>query len=194
MKKLALIVIIAALSTLMSAAVASDSGHNWWDYNPYKYFHGTYEMIASGSCSHSEAGWKGENGKFNLEATPPLYPVDPAQLYVGTTVTYGTWTFNKDGTGEYTIRNYATILPGGSYPKDQPFLKTQDPPTTKFTFVVNSFGDITVDAAGIQIIGSISIDKNTMTLSNGNQVQDFTAYKLGWAVCNSARTLIKVGN
>jgi len=188
MKKLALIVTVAAFSMVMLAANASAGGNGW------KKFHGTYEMIASGSCSHSEAGWLGGNGKENLEATPPLKPVDPKQLYVGTTVTYGTWTFNKDKTGEYTIRNYATILPGGSYPTDQPFLKTQDPPTTKFTFEVNPFGDITVTAGGIEIIGSISIDKKTMTLSSGNQVQDFRAAGLGWAVCNSARTLIKVGN
>lgn len=186
MKKIVLILTIASLCML--PAIVSAGGNGW------KNFHGTYEMVASGSCSHSESGWIGGNGKENLEATPPLKPIDFKTLYVGTTVTYGTWIFNKDRTGEYTITNYATILPGGSYPTTEPFLKTQNPPTTKFTFVVNPFGDISVTAGGIQIIGSISIDKKTMTLSNGNQVQDFRGASLGWAVCNSARTLIRVGN
>lgn len=196
MKKLSLIVIITTLTMFMSAAVASDSHNGWqWDYNPFRHFHGTYEMVASGSCSHSMEGWIGGNGKENLEATPPLKPKDPSKLYVGTTVTHGTWFFYKDGSGEFTFTNYATILPGGSYPTTDPYIKTQTPPTsTPFTFVVDSSGDITVTAGSIQIIGTISMDKNTMILSSGNQVQDFTGAGLGWAVCNSARTLIKVGD
>jgi hypothetical protein len=187
MKKLALIVIIVALSMAPAVTLA--------DSNGWKRFHGTYEMVASGSCSHSGSGWTGFNGQDNLLATPPLKLKLPITWhYVGTTVTYGTWIFNKDGTGEYTITNYATILPGGNYNNTDAYLKTQNPPTTQFTFVVNPFGDIEVTAAGIKITGNISIDKKMMVLSNGNQVQDFTGIGLGWTVCNSARTLIKVGD
>lgn len=186
MKKIVLILTIASLCMLPVFALAGDNG--------WKNFHGIYEMVASGSCSHSGSGWTGANGLDNLQATPPLKLKQPITWhYVGTTVTYGTWTFNKGGTGEYTITNYATILPGGNYANTDPYLKTQNPPTAHFTFVVNPFGDIEVAVAGIKITGSISIDKKMMVLSNGNQVQDFNALGLGWTVCNSARTLIKVG-
>jgi hypothetical protein len=44
MKKFALILIIAVLSTFASAVVASDLGNKWWPYNPFRHFSGTYEM------------------------------------------------------------------------------------------------------------------------------------------------------
>jgi hypothetical protein len=194
MKKLALILIVSVLC--MSPFTAS-AGHNGW-----KNFQGTYEMIASGSCAHSGDGWydSSDPTKYNLEAeTPPFYPVDPSRIYVGTTVAYGTWTFNKDGTGTYAVTNYATILPGsGFYDSTKPFLLEQHP-SGAFTFTVSPFGDITVTTGNqaigfVELIGSITNDKKTMTLISANQVQDFNAFGLYWAVCNTARTLIKVSD
>jgi hypothetical protein len=192
MKKIAFVMIVAALC--MSPVIAS-AGDNGW-----KNFHGAYEMIASGSCMHSQDGWKDSSdpSKSNLEAEkPPFYPVDPLKVYVGTTVAYGTWTFNKDGTGTYTITNYATILPGsGFYSTTKPFLLQQGP-SAPFTFTVSPFGDITVTTGNttigiVELVGNISNDKKIMTLISANQVQDLRGFGLYWTVCNTARTLIKV--
>ena len=190
MKKLVIFVLISALLTLTAAmALAHD------DDNNFKKFRGTYKMIASGSCIHSEEGWVDANGDENSDAkVPPFYPINPSKVYVGNTVTSGTWIFNKGGTGTYTITNYATILPGsGFYPTTDPFLKTQKPPAQNFDFTVSPSGDITVKTGGIELVGIISIDKKVMTLINGNQVQYFGT-GLWWTVCNSARTLIKVSD
>jgi len=192
MKKIAFVMIIATLC--MSPVIASAGGNGW------KNFHGTYEMIASGSCMHSQDGWKDSSDppKFDLLAEkPPFYPVDPSKVYVGTTVAYGTWTFNKDSTGTYTITNYATILPGsGFYPTTKPFLLQQGP-SAPFTFTVSPSGDITVTTGNttigiVELVGSISNDKKIMTLISANQVQDLRFLELYWTVCNTARTLIKV--
>jgi len=135
MKKFALILIIAVLSTFASAVVASDLGNKWWPYNPFRHFSGTYEMISSGSCIHSEEGY--------IEEVPPFTPKNLNKIYAGTTVAEGTWIFNKGGKGTYTITNYATILPGGpGYPEGLPFVKQSTLTNIPFVFVVTPFGDI----------------------------------------------------
>ncbi len=203
MKKLSLIVIITTLTMFMSAAVASDFRNGWWwNNNPFQYFHGTYEMIASGSCAHSGDGWKDSSDppKYNLNAEkPPFFPVDPSKFYVGTTVAFGTWTFNKDGTGTYTVTNYATILPGSNFYDPANGILLEQHPQANFTFTVSPFGDITVTTGNptigiVELIGSISNDKRTMTLISANQVQNLNGIHLYWAVCNTARTLIKVSD
>jgi hypothetical protein len=191
MKKLALILIVSVLCMSPFTASADDHGRTK--------FHGTYEMIASGSCVHSVEGWQDSSNPPNENfyvVTPPFLPIDPDQVYAGTTVTYGTWTFNKDGTGNYTLTNYATILPGSEI--QPPKLLEQHPKGT-FTFTVSRFGDITVttgneDIGFVELTGSISNDKKTMILISANQVQDFRSIGLFWTVCNTARTLIKVND
>jgi hypothetical protein len=195
MKKLALILIVSVLC--MSPFTAS-AGKNGW-----RHFQGRYEMIASGSCAHSVNGWRDSSVPplSNLEAeTPPFYPVDPPTIYVGTTVAYGIWTFKKNGKGTYTVTNYATILPGSDFydhaTPPKPFLLEQHP-SGEFTYTISRFGDITVTIGNetlgfVELIGSISDDKKTMTLISANQVQDLRDFGLYWAVCNTARTLIKV--
>lgn len=156
-------------------------------------------MISSGSCAHSVEGWKdsSDTPKYNLDAEkPPFLPVNPTKVYAGTTVAYGIWTFNKDGSGTYTVTNYATILPGSAI--HDPELLEQHP-SASFTFTVSPFGDITVTTGNptfgfVELIGSISNDKKTMTLISANQVQDFNFIGLYWTVCNTARTLIKVSD
>jgi hypothetical protein len=191
MKKLALIFIV---SVLCISPFTASAGSNGW-----KNFQGTYEMIASGSCIHSVAGWEDSNDPPNYDldvVTPPFSPKDPTQVYAATTVTSGTWTFNKDGTGNYTLTNYATILPGSAI--HDPELLEQHP-SGAFTFTVSPFGDITVTTGNqtfgfVELQGSISNDKKTMTLISANQVQNFNAIGLYWTVCNTARTLIKVND
>jgi hypothetical protein len=94
-------------------------------------------------------------------------------VYVGTTVAYGTWVFKYGGTGTYSFTNYATILPGGdpSIPVEVRVFERNDIP---FTFVITPFGDITVTTCGINLIGSISVDKKNMTLlsANGDLARD----------------------
>ena len=123
MKKLSLIVIIAALSMFMSAAVASDFGHSWWDFNPFHDFHGTYEMISSGICLHSKDGWKDASDTLN-GTVPPFTPVAGSTVWAGTATARATWIFNKDGTGTVQGTNYASIFPGGDispYVAQSPF-------------------------------------------------------------------------
>ena len=191
MKKFALILIVSLLCMLPFTASAGSKG--------WKNFQGTYEMIASGSCVHSVEGWmdSSEPPKYNFEVVkPPFFPADPDKVYVATTVTYGTWTFNKDGTGTFTLTNYATIFPGSEILDPQ---LLEQHPSGAFTFTVSPFGDITVTLGNqtfgfVELMGNISNDKKTMTLISANQVQDFNTIGLYWTVCNTARTLIKVND
>ena len=75
MKKLALIFIV---SVLCISPFTASAGSNGW-----KNFQGTYEMIASGSCIHSVAGWEDSNDPPNYDldvVTPPFSPKDPTQV------------------------------------------------------------------------------------------------------------------
>jgi hypothetical protein len=180
MKKFSLIVIVTVLSMFMSAAVVLSSGSGWWwNDNPFQYFHGTYEMISSGSCIHSENGYDTNHS-----------PITPGKVYVGTTVASGTWTFDRGGSGKYTITNYATIIPTTDATGKLGIRKATftDVP---FTYEITPFGDITVHAGGIDLIGSISIDRNTMTLLSADNIQNFGP-NLWYTICNTARTLIRV--
>ena len=181
MKRILAIVAVAAFSTLLSTAVASDSGQGWWwASKPFKYFQGTYEMIASGSCIHSENGYDDKHS--------PL----PGKVYAGTTVATGTWIFNRGGKGTYSFTNYATILPSADATGKlgiRKFTFTDLP----FTYEITPFGDITVHAGGIDLIGSISIYRNTITLLSADNIQLFDP-PLWHTICNTARTLIRVSD
>lgn len=195
MKKFALILIIAVTSTFMSAAVASDSGHNQWHYNPFRYFSGTYEMISSGICLHSTLGWtdinKDQIGKF-----PYFVPVENSEVWAGTATARATWIFKRDGTGTVSGTNYASIFPGGD--KD-PYV-AQSPFGFAFKYEITTKGEITVTGTspppspmyGHVLNGMISIDKNVMTLLSAAQVQDTTHLSLGYLIHNNARVLIRV--
>ena len=68
MKKFALILIVSLLCFSPFSASAGGNGR--------KKFHGTYEMIASGSCVHSVAGWQDSSNPPNEDldvVTPPFY-------------------------------------------------------------------------------------------------------------------------
>jgi hypothetical protein len=179
MKKILAIMAFAAFFALLSTAVMAGSAPGWWWVSiPFKNFQGTYEMIASGSCIHSENG-------YDINHSPL-----PGKVYAGTTVANGTWIFNRGGKGTYSFTNYATIFPtaDATPPLGIRVLSLNDLP---FTYEITPFGDITVHAGGIALIGSISIDRNTMTLLSANQIQEFGA-PLWYTICNTARTLIRV--
>lgn len=180
MKKLAVLMMIPALAMFVVPFIASADGHDW------KNFHGTYQMSASGSCLHSSLEYfkNPANGRW----TAPI----GSQVYAGVTVSNGTWIFENGG-GKYSQTIYATILPGGdvSIPVEVRVLAQKDVP---FTYAITHDGDITVThtIGGIQLFGSISSDKKTMTLLSANNVQALPA-PFWFTICNTTRTLIKVG-
>lgn len=187
MKKLSVIMIIVALSAFISAAVASDfQGGLRWFPNPYKYFQGKFAMTGSGSCLHSENPY----GLVNNWWTAP----DSGIVYAGTTVWKGTWYFDRGGTGTYSYTIYATILPGGVAPIQ---VKVLTPPISfAFHYEITPSGKITITPddqtkGENQFTGNISIDNNTMTLTNANWVLANSPPFYN-TICNTAFTLIRV--
>jgi hypothetical protein len=190
MKKLVIFVLISALLTFTAAkALAHD------DDNNFKHFHGTYEMIASGSCIHSSTGYtKNVMGWW-------IAPLDSI-VYAGTTVANGTWIFKRDGTGTYSSIMYATVTP----PVQQPSLPILPIPgsirvfkddNVQFKFKVNAFGDITINEinnVNIEYTGSISIDKKQMILIDTPFIKGPFGAPFWSIICNTARTLIKVSD
>jgi len=187
MKRLALIVIIAALCILPVTASAGDNG--------WKNFQGTYEMIASGNCIHSLNGFNETTLKAN-----------PGVVYAGTTAWIGTWKFNKDGTGTYSDKFYATVTPpplaetvaAGVSPVIGG-IRTFEDNDVPFTFTVNAFGDITINEIPttsngypVEYTGSISTDKKQMHLIDTPRIKGPFGYPFWSLICSTARTLMKV--
>ena len=181
MKKIVYISIIAALSIIMFSAVVS-AGDNGW-----KHFHGVYEMIANGSCIHSTTGYN--NLEYPLQAKPPFTPSDGSTVWAATTMAQGTWTFKRNGEGTFSYINYATIFPGGDF---GPKVTQNEGNDIFFSYEVTEDNEINVYYGGIVLTGKISIDRKNITLGSANQVQDFSSFGLGYAICNTGRVLIKV--
>jgi hypothetical protein len=191
MKKIALIVIVAALSMAPAVTLANDNG--------WKHFSGVYEMSASGSCLHSQNGYTiGSNG---------WYSANSGVSYAGTTVSNGTWIFKKDGTGTYSYIMYATVtppvqpppcdIPGGIRIFSSSHKDANGNVVNEYTFTydITKFGDITIlTAEGDTLEGSISIDKKAITLFDALRVKGPGAAVCPWwnIICTATRTLIKV--
>lgn len=180
MKKIILVLIITALSLFVSTAVvtANDEG-----------FSGVYEMSSTGSCLHSIDGWMYGGG-------PPYIPVN-IDAWAATTMAHGTWTFNRDGTGVAGGENYVIDFPPGITPGPFPLgsgpMARGNPFSFEFNYDVTSKGVITVTLdSGFVLEGRVSVDKKTVTIPSAYQDYDLTAYGLGFAVCNTARVLIRV--
>ena len=204
MKKLAVLLMIPALAMFMVPAMASANWFYWWGIQ------GTWEMSASGSCIHSSKEYE-----LNAEVFPPtgtlknwLTAPPGSDVYVGVTVSNGTWNFKANGEGTYSQRTYATILPGGASTMNGlavplevrvlPPLSVPTPPPVNFTYEITPSGEITVtevdkdgNPTGIKHIGRISKDMSTVTLLSANSVQKF-GLNFQYTICNTARTLIKV--
>ena len=198
MKKLSVFVTIAAISMFMSVAVATDSRYSGGQvYNPFKYFHGKFAMISSGSCVHSSKNYELDPDRGWWTA-----PLD-SEVYVGPTVSSGIWVFNKDKSGEYTNIMYAatTTPPAGMQPTVPPapsltgggiriFDKTKIP----FTYIITPSGEITVYDREFVYKGSISLDWSHMTLLNENDPPLILPFSnpFGYTICTEARTLIRI--
>lgn len=184
MKKITLVLNIIVLSVFMSANVTLANG--------WKYFIGTYAMSASGSCIHSQYGYDpivdypwGQT----INATPGV-------VYAGTTVSNGTWVFNKDGTGTYSYTMYATVtppvqlascnIPGG--------IRIFEVNEYKFTYEVTHSGNITIQTQeGDTLEGTISKDKKTIVLLDDPHEKGFIDFCFWYKIiCTATRTLIRM--
>lgn len=210
MKKLALAVMLAALSTLLTPAIAPawDEHFGWW------VMHGSYEMTATGSCLHSTKGFDEIQGPPGSPG-PTYVPKSDSTVWGATTTTVATWVLYKDGTGYIAGINYPIDFPPGSPgpPSGLPWgararqgwvnydlkyhLNGSDiffevflpadpnsvPPRAKYAIKIGDWE------------GSVSLDKQTIIIPTVNQVFDLTksAPALYYAICNSARVLIRVG-
>lgn len=193
MKKVGLLLLIPAVAMLTVPVIASAAD------GETIFIRGIYQMSASGSCLHSSLEYFQNPARNNWWTAPA-----GSKVYAGVTVANGTWAFERNGTGTFSQTIYATILPGGadSMPVQISGV-TQDVPVplevrvlaqnnVPFTYEMTPSGDITVTTGGIELMGSVSIDKKTITLLSANNVQDFGRNLFGWTICNFARTLIKV--
>ena len=181
MKKITLVLTIIVLSVFISAAVALAKG--------WKHFQGTYAMSASGSCIHSQNGYVWDS---SIDAQGGV-------VYAGTTVSNGTWVFNKDGTGTYSDIMYATVTP----PVQQPELPCTIPGGIRifssshtFTYEIDNFGNITIDSdegeGDTEFEGSISKDKKAIILLDNPWEKG--PFPCPWytIICTATRTLIRV--
>jgi len=195
MKKLAIFVLISALLTFTAAmALAHDDDNNWERFH-WKRFHGTYEMISSGICSHSTLGWVDAKSVTN-GPNPPFTPVTNSVIWAATATAQATWIFNRGETGTVSGINYSSIYPGGGVVPTV----GQGPFAFEFRYEITNNDAITVTVTtgpskGLVMNGMITTDKNTMTLLSANQILDLrgTPY-LSFAIHNTSRVLIKVGN
>jgi hypothetical protein len=195
MKKLSIFMLISVLLTFWAAmALAHDDGNNWDRFHGNR-FHGTYEMISSGICSHSTLGWTDKNGDVN-GPVPPFTPVKDSVIWAANATIQATWLFNRNGTGTVSGTNYTSIYPGG----DVVPTIGQSPIGFGFKYEITNNGAITVTittppSIGFVMNGMITPDKNTMTLLSANQILDLTMtpYK-SYAIQNTLRVLIRVGD
>ncbi len=209
MKKLAVVVMMIAMATFMATAMASADDHAWWD------IHGKYAMTGPGSCLYSRV-------PFNPNLTVPTpTPPSPANNWIASKLTVGTWTFERDGTGkaEYTLNGIATSQ--AAFPTAT---GDTDAVSFEFTYTVAPDGTITgelkpgtyVDTfvigpyAGLGLwstfdklsfFGTVARDHKTLTLNSASEVQTASVY-IGttppvyveslYEICNYGRVLIRV--
>jgi hypothetical protein len=182
MKNIVIILIITTLTIFMAAVVVSADG------NRSGRFHGVYEMSLMSSCLHSMLG-------FN-ETEPPFTPIAGSEVWGATAMAQGAWTFYPDGTGDAEGNNYVidfppgppsqVIFPAGPMARGNPF-------GFEFTYDVTAKGAITVTRDnGLVMEGAVSDNRKAMTLPSMYLFYDLSAYGLGYAVCNTARNLIRV--
>ena len=192
MKKFAYVMIIFAL--WMTPIIAS--AEDFWDN-----FEGTYRMVASGSCIHSQNGYYDPDSRGWITAKPGV-------VYAGTTVLDGIWYFTDEideatntKKGTYSQTLYATVTPPPRVPppaKGPPLevpggIRVFTTNNASFTYTIDD-GDITVIAGGIELKGTISSDLNTMTLLSADTIQGPGPAPFWYTICNTARTLIKIGD
>jgi hypothetical protein len=179
MKKIALIMMITALSVFMFAAVVSSDGNGW------KRFHGVYEMTAKTNGLISTCGYK--------EGGPPYVANDGDDCRVWATAdtAYGTWIFKRDGKGTAEGRNFAFDFPPGP-PGVGPRARDNDF-YFEFEYEITRAGEISVwvtfpeGLTSLEMEGMVSTDHKTITLNNAYTFFNPNTIFMG------SRVLIRIG-
>jgi hypothetical protein len=203
MKKLALILIIAALFTFMSAAVVSADDKNWMG------FHGEYAMTSAGFCLFSDNPFTPGSQACDGSDT------DNLTCWGAQVVADGVWSFGPRGMGSFTGHQYGMAPPPFAFANVLPVDLEFD-----FTYTVTNDGKITAAivpgtfwgtwmAGGrtgkkytvdiFNFHGMVSSDRKTVTLNSANELQhyttpDFPPETWWYGICNISRTLIRVDN
>ena len=203
MKKLALLVTMAALAMFMVAPMASAHGHHWGG------IHGTYAMTGTGNCLWTPSLYNGLPNDFVAIPPPSEHPEYMTDLMTGYRAdpTYsshvsvqGLWEFRFDGTGTAQFTHFGVSAP--------PIVNV--PSTTfgvsgsmkyhfDFRYYFDDDGLITIEMvpdpnifqgymtsgpkAGLQFTvdtftfsGIISADHKTLTLTTKNEKQTYVNY------------------
>lgn len=176
MKKLAVVLMIPALVILM--APLAFAGQAGWGA-----IHGTYAMMATGSCLHSTLGFYGD-------LTP--IPGEGSVVWGATTMAQAVWTFDSNGTGAVTHGwNYVLDFPPGSPTFGGPIAR-QNAFSFNFHYEIDHDGVITIyPPSPPNILGVFSKDHKMVTLGSANYPQDSP---VGPVICNTARTLYWVSD
>ena len=182
-KKLAVIVMMIAVTTFMVAAMVSADDHNGWA------IHGEYAVIGTGSCLHSTLGFQ---NLIPPPGSPVWTPITGSVVWGAPIMWQGIWTFERDGTAVASLTNNIITLPPGD-----PLGNPPTPPGTRpvqfsfpFTYQVTPDGEITVAFGQMTLIGMVSMDHKTLTLGSANQVQQVPGSQ---AICNVGCVLIRLG-
>ncbi len=211
MKKLASVVMMMAIATLM-AAMASADGHHWRDNHHSRRIQGVYALSATGTCLNS---W----------LAPIVDGSMPEDVWGASNMVQGFFTFERDGTGNATGNNYPMIPPPAPRDNDSPFVFPRvgvfrGAFSFDFTYQVTHDGAITVwvtpgtfkgrnpvtgaiiftgDNCGADkcaFFGMVSSDDKTLTLASWNP-QAYTYLPSGptqYTICHMARILIRVSD
>ena len=181
MKKLTLSLIVASLCMLMSAAVVSADGYRWRGFN------GVYEGTAAGSCLYSfvyfDPGFRVPN--------PPTTDPPTADAFGSTIVAKGTWTFKRNGTGNFEGQQFGISFPPfpgrSANVVDIKFdFKYTTQPNGKITITMEDFegeykyggnDGLTYTVDQLEISGTVSQDllhNSIKLISGGGDVQTYT--------------------
>ncbi len=149
---------------------------------------GTYEMVANGSCLHSQNGF--------THAADGFYYPNAGPVWGATTFAEATWTFSNKGTGTVSGWNYVIDFPPGR-PIGNPAVQTpnvrNNPISFTFHYELTASGEIsaTFDAPFSPPVlppmyGKVSIDRKVISLWSAYQPQQG-----GVAICNTGRILFR---
>ena len=185
MKKISLILLITFVLVLMIAAFASAGG------NRYRNFQGVFEMSLRGNGLNSTLGFEQlpDNGFW--------VPVEGSYVWGSTDTAYGTFVFNRDGTGCASGRNYSFDLPPGNplFGEDPVPVARNNPFNISFSYDISSDGVIELYITDppilseVEMIGKVSKDRRTMTLTNADSPLVFDTHETRFT---ATRVLIKV--
>lgn len=184
MKKISIILLFTFVSIFMIAAFASA------DVNRYRNFQGTYEMSLKGNGLNSTCGFISVETKLGTFYKPDSET--DCKVWGSTDTAYGKFVFYRDGSGFACGRNFAFDLPPGDP------VARQNPFYIEFDYSISSEGvislDITfptvpVDLTTIHMIGKVSKNRETITLTNSNSPLYFDTHD---SLFTATRILTKI--